>query len=105
MTLDDLQEPGPPVTPADVAEALGVTPRYIRRLIEHDVLEAVMLPSAGRKRERGRWRIPREAARRLAVELGHEADGGNVGNRGNRGNARREVLDTVPRRLVTSDHA
>jgi excisionase family DNA binding protein len=62
------------VAPSELAAALGVTSRYIRKLIAAGALEAVRLPNAGRsgRPELGRLRIPRAAARRLAESLGVE---------------------------------
>ena len=69
MTLWD---DGPPLSPVALAEALGVTGRYVRKLIKAGVLEAIRLPNAGDsgRRELGRLRIPRSEARRLAESLG-----------------------------------
>ena len=48
MTIEDLLGDGPPVKPADLACALGVTPRYVRKLIAAGARQAVRLPSAGK---------------------------------------------------------
>jgi len=60
-----------PVSPAHLARLLGVTPRYIRKLIANGVLEAVRLPNAGAsgRAHLGRWRIPPSAFHPLLARL------------------------------------
>lgn len=84
----DLEAEGGPVSPRDLAEVLGVTPRYIRKLIAAGALDAVRLPSAGDKGrdDLGRFRIPRAAARALLAR-----------NVGNNGNSRAQTVDNSDR--------
>jgi hypothetical protein len=72
LKLHELLAEGPPVSPADLAEAIGMGDKYVRKLIAGGALEAVRMPNAGAsgRAEYGRWRIPRRAAQQLAADLG-----------------------------------
>lgn len=72
MTLADLWAEGGPVTPSDLAGALGVTGRYVRKAIAAGVLPAVRLPNLGAsgRHDLGRFRIARSEARLFAESLG-----------------------------------
>jgi hypothetical protein len=78
----DLWSDGPPLSPAQLAAQLGVSSRYVRRLVQLGILQAMRLPNLGRggRPELGRLRIPRAAARALAADLGMKSPNGNSGN-------------------------
>jgi excisionase family DNA binding protein len=83
---------GPPLSCREVAEALGVSARFVQKLVHAGALEAFRLPSAGATDRPGRLRIPRSrviamlARRRIA----------NVANVANRANAGKQTLDIAP---------
>lgn len=58
--------------PQELADSLGVSVRYIRKLIASGALPAVRLPNAGQsgRVELGHYRITREAARHLLEQIG-----------------------------------
>jgi excisionase family DNA binding protein len=72
LTLADLLVDGPPLSPAQLAAVLGVSSRYVQKLVNNGSLAAVRLPNAGvtGKAQYGRLRIPRPVARELAVAIG-----------------------------------
>lgn len=72
MTLGELWQEGPPVTPANLAATLGVTSRYVRKAIAAGALLALRLPNLGPvgRQDLGRFRIERSEARHFAEALG-----------------------------------
>lgn len=88
MIVPDLWAEGPPLRPSQLAALLGVTTRYVRKLIHAGALPGVRLPNLGRsgRRDLGRLLITREAARALAADLG-------MGPNGNSGNSGTQTLD------------
>ncbi len=72
LTMGDLAQDGPPVSPRELADVLGVSRSYVRKLVRAGVLPAVRLPNAGAsgRRDLGRLRISRDAGRALAAAIG-----------------------------------
>lgn len=93
---------GPPLSTAQVAEALGVSRRFVRKLIDAGALEAIRLPNAGTsgRPELGRFRIPRAQVCRMLENRAQRS--GMLGPIGNNGNTVTRKLDTRPAKSVRS---
>ena len=98
MTLD-----GPPLSCRQVAEALGVSTRVVRKLIDAGALEAIRLPNAGPggRPELGRFRIPRAQVCRMLEN--REKRSGMLGPIGNSGNTVTQTLDVRAVEAVPSE--
>lgn len=87
-----LSAAGPPLSCREVAEALGVSPRFVQKLIHAGALEAFRLPSAGAGGRPGRLRIYRA---QVVAMLDYRARrAANVANVANRANGGKQTLDT-----------
>lgn len=72
------------MTVKEVADALRITPRGVRRLIEKGALDAIPVSERGRARV-GRWRVAKQELERF-VRSGRSAANPSNGNKGNKGN-------------------
>lgn len=69
------------LTVQEVADALRITPRGVRRLIEKGALEGIPVSERGRARV-GRWRVSRAELNRF-VRSDRSASHPSNGNKGN----------------------
>jgi len=92
---------GPPLSCRQVAEALGVSPRFVQKLVAAGALKAFRLPSAGTMGRPGRLRIYR--AQVVAMLENRQRRAANVANVANVANGHKQTLDSRGSETVPSD--